>query len=88
MLNPKQVAANRTARLVREARTPAYTSETKVEKAPERDHLEMLEVQDSGGRYWSGPFTSKQLPHVIEDYLKMGYSISDIDCSAKCWCSE
>lgn len=31
-MNPTQVAKNRTARLVREAQTPVYTSESKDKK--------------------------------------------------------
>lgn len=84
---PAQVTRNRTARLVREAKTPRYTSESKP--APvERDHLVMVEVVDADGRgrYWSGPFKSSQVAGVTADYVRYGSEISDVDCSAKCWC--
>lgn len=85
--NPAQVAANRTARLVKEARTPRYTSESKPTPV-ERDHIVMVEVVDSEGRgrYWSGPFKSSQVDAVCDDYERYGSEISDIDCSSKCWC--
>lgn len=82
--NPAQVASARTARLVREAHTPAYTSESKP--APSRRHQMMIEVEDSGGRYWSGPFLDNQVQAVCADYERMGSGISDIDHYGKCWC--
>jgi hypothetical protein len=82
--NPAQVHANRTARLVKEAKTPKYTSETpKVERRP---HLQMVEVEDAGGRYWSGPFKDYQIEGVCADYERYGSQISDIDCTFECWC--
>lgn len=86
MMNPKMVAQNRTARLVREAKTPTYTSES----APkvERDHLEMVQVDDGHGTYWSGPYPSRSIKGVCDQYEGYGYSIADIDCSAKCWCAQ
>lgn len=82
--NPAQVASARTARLVREANTPAYTSESKP--APSRPHQMMIEVEDQGGRYWSGPYLDNQVKGVCEDYVRYGSSISDIDHYGKCWC--
>lgn len=38
-MNPNQVFKNRTARLVREASTPAYTTETGVLSPAQRDRL-------------------------------------------------
>jgi hypothetical protein len=86
MMNPKMVAQNRTARLVREAKTPAYTSETP--KASERDHLEMVQLDDGAGTWWSGPFKSSQMRGVLAQYDSYGYGVVDIDCSAKCWCAQ
>ena len=88
---PAQVTRNRTARLVREARTPRYTSESAPTAAPaERDHLFVVEIVDSEGRgrYWSGPFKERQVKGVCDDYVRYGSEISDVDHYAKCWCSE
>jgi hypothetical protein len=85
MMNPKDVARNRTARLVRDAKTPTYVSES---RPVVRQHLKMVEVEDDYGRYWSGPYPENALSGVMDDYEGMGYSISDIDCSAKCWCAK
>lgn len=84
---PAQVTRNRTARLLREAKTPRYTSESTPAPA-ERDHLVMVEVVDCDGRgrYWSGPFQERQIKGVSLEYERMGAKISDVDCSAKCWC--
>ena len=86
---PAQVTRNRTARLVREAKTPRYTSESAPTAAPaERDHLVMVEVVDADGRgrYWSGPFKSSQVAGVTADYVRYGSEISDVDCASNCWC--
>ena len=43
IMNPAQVAANRTARLVREARTPAYTTATPTAEYTQRLNLRRAE---------------------------------------------
>lgn len=81
--SPAKVAANRTARLVREANTPLYRSESK-EIGSERRHQIAVEIDSVWGRHWS---------HMAEDkvdtfiaMLPEGDELSDIDHSAKCWC--
>lgn len=86
-MNPSQAFANRTARLAAEAATPVFTSETPSKPEP-RSHLTMVEVENEVGRYWSGPYSDKQVKGVCNQYEEMGYSISDIDCSSKCWCAK
>lgn len=77
--NPAQVASARTARLVREAQTPVYSTSTPVQQ-----HMMAVEVDSGIGRYW------REMPEnkVNEfcDNLAPSYSVSDIDHSAKCWC--
>ena len=83
IMNPAQVASNRTARLVREARTPAYTSETPAQR--EREHLSAVEIEfDTGGRFWSH-MSDSQVEGFIAD-IPEGMGLSDIDHSGKCWC--
>lgn len=78
---PNNLVANRTARLVAEARTPTYTTAT-----PVREHLTVVEVEgDMGGRRWSRPMRDSQVNAYCDD-LPEGYSVSDIDHAAKCWC--
>ena len=79
-MNPMMVAQNRTARLVREAQTPVYTTETKV-----REHLYVVEMDSGMGRYWSKPMPDSE----VDDYINrtpQSYEVSDIDHAAKCWC--
>lgn len=81
-MNPMMVAKNRTARLVREAQTPVYTTST---PAPvEREHLTAVEIDTDFGRYWS------HMPDSDVDAFCDRYpgEISDIDHSAKCWCQK
>lgn len=82
-MNPAQAFANRTARLVSEgAHKPrvAYTSAT---PAPVREHLTAVEIDDGGGRWWTTMPDSK-----VDDFCDFyDGMISDIDHSAKCWCS-
>jgi hypothetical protein len=80
---PAQAMSNRTARLVREARTPVYTSTSKVLGSAKR-HQMAVEVDSVWGRHWT---------HMAEDKvdkfinnLPEGDELSDIDHSAKCWC--
>lgn len=81
---PAQVASNRTARLVAEATTPVYSTTT-----PEREHLEMVELEDDdyGYRAWHTMPTS-EVAGFIALYTSRGYSLSDIDHAAKCWCQK
>ena len=78
---PAQVASNRTARLVREAKTPVYTSQTTA-----REHLTAVEIQVSdGGRYWSS-MPDSEVDAFCDKAESYGNSVSDIDHSLKCWC--
>jgi len=79
-MNPAAVARNRTARLVREANTPVYTTETKV-----REHLSVVEMDSGMGRYWSKPMPDSEVDAYI-DATPASYDVSDIDHAAKCWC--
>lgn len=76
ILSPAQVAVNRTARLVAEAKRPVFRSETKP-----REHVHIVEIEaDTGYRQW---VSSKE----AEELLATGfYFWSDEDHSTKCWC--
>lgn len=79
---PAQVASNRTARLVVEAATPVYTTETKP-----REHMTVVEWDGDFGRYWSAPMPDSEVKGYIDHQVGLGYvELSDIDHSAKCWC--
>jgi hypothetical protein len=85
-INPNTVALARTARLVREAATPVYTS-TRESELAKRVHMHAVEVEfETGGRFWSHmPATD------VDDYIRgmgEGTGLSDIDHSAKCWCQK
>ena len=81
-MNPMTVAQARTARLVREAATPVYTTVTKPRV---REHLIACEVEsDLGGRYWR-TMKESEVPAFWND-LPEGYYASDEDHSAQCWC--
>lgn len=82
-MNPMMVAQARTARLVREATTPVYSTETKP--APEREHITAVELEDDYGRSWSH-MPDNEVDAYINDMAILGYGLSDIDHSAKCWC--
>ena len=83
-MNPNMVARNRTARLVREATTPTYSTATPTPR--EREHLSVVEIEvDRGGRYWSKPMPDSEVRGYI-DSKPSGYGVSDIDHAAKCWC--
>lgn len=83
MMNPAQVHANRTARLVREAKTPTYTSETPAPR--EREHLSAVEIEfDTGGRTWVH-MPESEVDAYIENLTEWEF-FSDCDHSAKCWC--
>lgn len=81
-MNPSRVAQNRTARLAVEATTPVYSTET-----PVREHMSVVEMEgDLGGRRWSAPMKDSAVTEYIDGYDGTGYSVSDIDHAAKCWC--
>ena len=83
-MNPMDVAKNRTARLVREATTPVYTTAT----APVvREHITAVELEDDFGRHWSHMLDS-EVDAYLTDMAVLGYGVSDIDHSAKCWCQK
>ena len=80
-MNPMMVAKNRTARLVREAKTPVYTTETKPYVRP---HVMAVEIDSMMGRFWS------HMPETEVDKFCSRYpgDLSDIDHSTKCWCQS
>lgn len=83
-MNPKQAMANRTARLVREAHTPVYSTET-VPVRPE--HLTAVETDTDSGRFWSH-MPESEITAFIDATFAAGNDISDIDHSAMCWCQR
>lgn len=85
-MNPMDVAKNRTARLVREAATPVYTTAT---KPVVREHLMAIEWEwDMGGRFWETVPESKVDGILEEAGLSTTKFLSDLDHSAKCWCQK
>jgi hypothetical protein len=82
-INPASVASARTARLVREASTPVYSTSTPAPKA--REHLHAVEIEfDTGGRLWTS-MPEGEVDGYIAD-LPESIGLSDVDHSAKCWC--
>lgn len=84
-INPASVAAARTARLVREAATPVYST---VTPARVREHVKVVEMEDEMGRSWSLPMRESAVDAYIDGLVEVGYWVSDIDCSVKCWCAK
>jgi hypothetical protein len=82
-MNPITVANARTARLVREATTPVYTTAT---RPVVREHIMAVEVDSGMGRYWTSMPDSEVDAFI--DGLAPSYDLSDIDHSAKCWCQK
>lgn len=83
---PAQVASARTARL---AATPVRVTYSTSTAAPKREHVTMVEIESDYGRRWVGPFrTAAAQRAAISDAEGIGYWISDIDCSSKCWCAK
>lgn len=81
-MNPSQAFANRTARLVREATTPVYTTETTPRV---REHMYAVETESMyGGRLWRHMPDSEVDAYI--DAIHESDSLSDVDHSAKCWC--
>jgi hypothetical protein len=78
--SPAQVAANRTARLVREAQAPVYSTET-----PKAVHISAVELESDYGRHWSH-MADTLVDGFITEMTALGYDLSDIDHSGKCWC--
>jgi len=83
-MNPLAVAQARTARLVREAQTPVYT--TRTPKAQPRPHIAAVEIDGDYGRHWS------HMPeNEVDDYLARlmpGDGLSDLCHSPRCWCGD
>lgn len=90
--SPASVASARTARLVREAATPVYSTSTPPE--PVREHIMAVETESMYGRHWSVMKDSE-----VEDFLsylddwtpgcdERGTYLSDLDHSAQCWCQK
>lgn len=90
-MNPNIVARNRTARLVREARTPTFTSQTGITREQgraRRFHTKVVEVESElGGRFWSAPMHELRVDSFCDAEAAIGYSISDIDCAMSCFCT-
>lgn len=81
---PAQVASARTARLVQEAKTPVYsTSTTPVV----RQHITAVEIEDNYGRQWAH-MPDNEVEAFMDDSIRDGYDISDVDHSARCWCQD
>lgn len=84
--NPAQVMANRTARLVREALTPVYSTSTPPAPAGGRAHTKIVEMEyPSGYRTWSAPMAEGRVNDYIDSFGDLAM-LSDIDCSFTCWC--
>ena len=84
-MNPLQVAKNRSTRLVAEARQGAVAYSTVTPPAPKREHLVVIEWEsDLGGRYWSKPLRESLAEAEMAE--ARGYSVSDYDHAASCWC--
>lgn len=81
-MNPTQVAKNRTARLVREAQTPVYSTST-----PAREHRMMVESDNDYGRSWHGPMMESSANRFADRLADRG-EFSDIDCASSCWCQK
>jgi hypothetical protein len=80
-MTPAQVFSNRTARLVAEANTPVYTTETKP-----REHMSVVEMDEEHyGRHWSRPMPDSEVAAYVAAFPE-SYAVSDIDHAAKCWC--
>jgi hypothetical protein len=82
-MTPSQAMANRNARLVREARTPVYSTRT-----PAREHMKMVETDSSYGRHWSRPMPESQVTAYIDSVCDADTYLSDVDCSSRCWCQR
>jgi hypothetical protein len=85
-MNPAKAAQNRTARLVREATTPVYSTST-----PVREHLTVVEWDDDTHRWWTAPMPDSEVDGYIERTIAQhngNIGLSDIDHAAKCWCQK
>jgi hypothetical protein len=84
-ISPAQVAANRTARLVRE-NSPVLRYSTTT---PKREHLMVVEMDEEYyGRHWSRPMPESEVAAYIDSFPERSYEISDIDHAARCWCQR
>jgi len=82
-ISPAQVAANRTARLVRE-NSPVLRYSTTT---PKREHQMAVELDDVYGRRWTH-MPESQVDEFCAIMLVGDTALSDIDHSAKCWCQK
>lgn len=83
-MTPAQVSFNRTARLVREATTPVYSTAT-----PAREHMAVVEMEYvHGGRSWSSPMPESEVAAYIDSFPEESYGVNDVDHAAKCWCQS
>ena len=87
-MNPMMVAQNRTARLAREATTPAYSTSTptSAERLAAYDHIVAVELEDDYGRSWSHMPESETDEYL--DAVLHAYDLSDYCHSAKCKCGD
>lgn len=80
--NPAQVAVAHSARIVREAATPVWSTSTPAPKA--REHEMAVEIDSDFGRFWS-TMPESEVDEFCDRYPG---ELSDIDHSAKCWCQK
>lgn len=82
--SPNNLVANRTARLVAESKTPVHTTST---PAPaKREHVMAVELDSVYGRHWT-PVLESYVDSFIAEMTQLDYDLSDVDHSARCWCS-
>ena len=61
-----------------------YTTTTPAK--PARLHYEAIEFEaDTGYRFWES-VREDRVAETIERYADIGYGLSDLDHSARCWC--
>jgi len=82
-MNPMNVAQNRTARLVREANTPVYTT---VSRPVVRQHRMAVEWDSVYGRAWNIDIPENEVDLFIRQYENETYGLSDVDHWTGCWC--
>lgn len=91
-MNPMQALANRTARLVAEANTPAYTTNTpnEAERLAAYDHMVMVELDGIYGRSRSIMPESETDAYLDAMLGSDAYEMSDYchACACKCGSPE
>lgn len=54
-----------------------------------RPHVQVVELQgaETGYRFWSDPMQGVlAVNQFVNEQKAIGYGLSDVDCSTKCWC--